>query len=45
MSIPWGSTEFAVFNFGIISFAFKPAFSAKILGIISNDNANLLKEY
>lgn len=45
MSIPFALVKLALYNLVITSLAFKPAFSAKILGNTSKDFANLLKEY
>jgi hypothetical protein len=42
MLIPLGALVFEATIFGIISLEFKPAFSAKILGMISKALANLL---
>jgi len=45
ISIPYASVSLAVLSFGMISLEFKPALSERILGMISKDKANLLKEY
>ena len=43
--IPWGLVLFATISFEMMSFELRPAFSARILGMISKDLANLLYEY
>jgi hypothetical protein len=45
ISIPCGLVAFDEYNLDIISLAFNPAFSAKVLGIHSKALPNLVKEY